>query len=205
MNTITEYSPSPILPSRAYFPPTRRLAVNAKRMAIRISGTKDAESLMADLLASRYDWDASLTLLASRSSAVNDLIVVIPWRLLLRMAFSSATSFRTSEYLTPILLWYRKDPPTITGTGMIARSATSGARKNMMPLTTITVVPTCSRSFAPWSRNLSSWFTSSFIIAIRPPVLCSENHCISRSCMCLYASILSSCWAVWARFLHRTP
>ena len=54
----------------------------------------------------------------------------------------------------------------------------------MIPLTTITVVPTCSRSFAPWSRNLSSWFTSSFIIAIRPPVLCSENHCISRSWMC---------------------
>ena len=53
MNTITEYSPRPILPSRAYFPPTRRLAVNAKRMAILISGTKDAESLIADLLASR--------------------------------------------------------------------------------------------------------------------------------------------------------
>ena len=66
--------------------------------------------------------------MASRSSAVNDLIVVIPCRLLFRMAFSSATSFRTSVYLTPILLWYRKDPPTITGTGMIARSATSGAR-----------------------------------------------------------------------------
>ena len=51
MNTITEYSPRPILPSRAYFP-HQRLAVNAKRMAILISGTKDAESLMADLLAS---------------------------------------------------------------------------------------------------------------------------------------------------------
>ena len=73
----------------------------------------------------------------------------------------------------------------MTGTGRIARMATSGATENMMALTTMTVVPTCRRSFAPWSRKRSSWFTSSFIMAIRPPVLCSENHCISRSCMCV--------------------
>ena len=96
MNTITEYSPRPIFPSSAYFPPTSRFAVKANRIAILIRGTKDAESRMADLLASLYDLDASLTLWASLSSAVNDLIVVIPWRLLFSMALSSATSLRTS-------------------------------------------------------------------------------------------------------------
>ena len=74
--------------------------MNAKRMAILNSRHEGCGEPDGDLLASRYDWDASLTLLASRSSAVNDSTWAIPWRLLFRMAFSSATSLRTSEYPT---------------------------------------------------------------------------------------------------------
>ena len=78
MKTISVYSPRPIFPSSAYFPPISRFAVKANRIAMRMIGTNEAESRMASLLASLYDWEASLTRCASLSSAVNDLIVVIP-------------------------------------------------------------------------------------------------------------------------------
>ena len=105
-------------------------------------GTKDADSLIASLFASLYASDASLTLEASLSSAVNDLIVVMPCRLLFRREFKSATCDLTLEYLTPILLWYMNDPATIIGIGTIAHSATSGATENMIPPTTMIVVAT---------------------------------------------------------------
>ena len=92
------------MPSSAIQPPTSMLAENANRIAILMIGTNDAESLIASLFASLYDSEASLTLLASLSSAVNDLIVVMPCRLLFKRAFKSATWDLTLEYLTPILL-----------------------------------------------------------------------------------------------------
>ena len=46
--------------------------------------------------------------------------------------------------------------------------------KNIIPLFTITVVPLAGGRL-PRGRELSV-VPSSFIIAIRPPVLCSENH-----------------------------
>ena len=81
------------------------LAVKANRIAILMIGTKEADRRIASLLASRYEVDTSSTLSTSRCSAVNDLIVVIPCRLLLSSALRSATLPLTLLYLTPILRW----------------------------------------------------------------------------------------------------
>ena len=64
-------------------------------MAIRIRGTNEAERRIASLFASLYEREATPTRSTSRSSAVNDLIVVIPLRLLLSRALRSPTSLRT--------------------------------------------------------------------------------------------------------------
>ena len=74
-------------------------------MAILMIGTNEADSRIASLLASRYDVETSSTLSTSRFSAVNDLIVVIPCRLLFSSALRSATLPLTLVYLTPILRW----------------------------------------------------------------------------------------------------
>ena len=95
MKTMTEYAPRLMRPSRANQPPTSMFAVKANSMAMRIIGTKDADRRIASLLASLYEVEAALTLSTSRSSAVNDLIVVMPWRLLFSNAFRSATLPRT--------------------------------------------------------------------------------------------------------------
>ena len=92
-------------PSKANHPPTSIFAVKANRIAILIIGTNEADSRIASLFASRYEVDASSTLWASRCSAVNDLIVVIPCRLLLSSELRSATFPLTLVYLTPILRW----------------------------------------------------------------------------------------------------
>ena len=116
---------------------------------MRINGTKEAERRMASLLASLYDSDAIPTRSDSLLSAVNDLIVVIPWRLLFNKEFNSPTSSRTFLYLTPILLWKINEPMTIIGTGITANKATSGAKINIIVPTTVIVVASCSKSLAP--------------------------------------------------------
>ena len=104
INTITLYAPIDSLPSKAIHPPTNMLAVKANRIAILINGTNEADSVIADWLALRYVSEASLTLSISRFSAVNDLMVVIPLKLLFKSELRSATSSLTRVYLSPILL-----------------------------------------------------------------------------------------------------
>ena len=70
---------------------------------MRIRGTNEAERRIASLFASLYEREATPTRSTSRSSAVNDLIVVIPLKLLFSSAFRSPTSLRTLAYRTPIL------------------------------------------------------------------------------------------------------
>ena len=65
----------------------------------------------------------------------------------------------------------------------LERFLDQGATDMLHVATTVIVVSAIMFSVAPWSRKRSSWLTSSFMIAISPPVLCSENHCISRSWM----------------------
>ena len=169
MNTRTEYAPTANTPSNASRPPRRRVAVNPARMAIRMSGTNAAERRIADRFALLYSSERDRTRSSSNVSLVNDCIVAIPVKSFSSSAFNCPAVARTSRYRTSSFFWYRKDPQRIMGIGSTANSAISHERyKNTAP-TTITVVVTCKRSFAPLSRNRSSWLTSSFIIASKSP------------------------------------
>ena len=112
----------------------------------------------------------------------------------------AAPSSRTSAYRGSIRFWKRRDPPRITGIGRNASHATEGAmRKNAAPMST-TVVSNWMTSFAPMSRNRSSWLTSSLRTAMRSPVERSSKYSTSRPWRCRYAPTLRSCCIDWARF-----
>ena len=97
------------------------------RMAIRMSGVKAEESLIAAWFASRYCSDASVTRSTSRASALNALIVVMPPMLLASWALIAAASSRTAAYRGSIFFWNRSEPHRMTGTGRNASHAIDGA------------------------------------------------------------------------------
>ena len=95
MNTSTENRPTRSSPPMAWWPPISRVAVKPIRIATRIRGTNAELSRMAASLAAMYARESASTRAASRFSAVNALMVVMPPRLLARVPDSTPTCSRT--------------------------------------------------------------------------------------------------------------
>ena len=110
-----------------------------------------------------------------------------------RFAFRFSMSFRILLYRSAILLVNLSDPKIIIGIGIKANTATNGEMyKNIPPITT-TVVAVWTSLFAPLSKKVSNWLTSSFKIAINLPEDLFSKKAKSSPRTLLKVSVLKEC------------
>ena len=130
---------------------------------------------MASRLVSRYASLSAVTRATSRSSALKALMVAMPPRPLVRVSPITPADSLTAAYRGSRRVWYQSEPTMMTGMGRKARAARIGdTTRNVIPTNT-TLAAVMISLWGPRSRNRSSWLTSSFSTAIRPPEVRSSK------------------------------